>query len=419
MTAVVVMLCALALVASSLLPGVTPASSSDSAVPYFRATDSPKWQLDTSAAAPLNSASAATASTRASATEPVSFLWLFPLRNLDWLKAEVDETSNPASPRYLQRQPEEVVDAKVGPTSGEKDEVRQWLSSNGVNDSDIVDQRHVLKVRTTAGVVEQLFNTTMHHYRHTASGRTATVAASAVYVPAALAPRLSALSGVYNFPHAVYHVHAFRSSPRTGSSSSGSKQSGGSRRRANSTHSMHTMQTEETNRQCPSNDNIDFEPVLAPQTLATLYNFNERNTATTAQSTRAAVGGGFGGTDSNNQNYNEAFSQADLSHFQTNIGFSQSFSPQSYGNNNNANNLASNAANTGTGPTEEASLDIQAVRAAPLTHTAYCALCTEPIPTVADVPSTALSLCSVTVVSDQPYVDERLLRRHWRRPVCG
>ena len=369
MTAVVVVL--FALVACLLLAGVAPTLASS--VPYFRATESSKWQLDTSAAGSLNSAPAdstsSSSSTRAAATEPVSFHWFFPLRNLDWLRAEVEETSNPASPRWLQRESEETIDATIGPSSAEKEEVRVWLLANGIADSDLTVQRHSLKVRSTVGVVEQLFNTTMHRYRHTANSRSAVVARSSVYVPAALAPRLDALSGVYNFPHSVYKVYAIRSSPRTATSKDSSNSMGSkTRSRSNSSHSMHTMQTEETNARCSSAGGFSFAPVLAPKTLASQYNFDPRDTSTTAQSTRAAVGGGFGSTDANNKMSYEAFSQADLSHFQTNIGFSQSFNPQAYGNTNNAANLALNKASTNVGPTDEASLDIQAVRATAHIH---------------------------------------------------
>ena len=372
MTAVVVVL--LALVASLLLSAATAVSASTASVAYFRPSERADWQLDTSAAAvPVSPSSADAASaSRAAGHEPVSFLWMFTLQNLDWLKAELDETSNPASARYLQRQPESVVDAKVGPTADEKEAVRAWLLSNGLDASDIDDWRHVLRVRTTAGVVEQLFNTTMHRYRHTSNGRSALVARSGVYVPAALAARLSGLSGVYNFPHPIHQVYSvYKSSARVASGSAARSSTGGRhRRRGNSSHSMHTMQTEETNKQCPIASG-NFLPVLRPADLANLYNFPLRNTDTSAQPTSAAVAGGFQDQDSNGNTENQAYSQADLSHFKTNIGFSASFTANNYGNSNNADNLASNP----SGATEEASLDIEAVRAAATHHIPHHTCC--------------------------------------------
>ena len=283
---------------------------------------------------------------RVPSTDPHSFVWLFPTRNSDWLQAEVAELSDPASARYLQHHSFEDVQARIGPAAEDKERVKQWLA-DGLVGAEVEDYGHALQVTTTVDDAERLFNTTMHYFVHQPTQRTATLAIDAVSVPVELAPHLDRLDGLYNYPMPVatktttYHSVA-PTAPH-------------------SAHAMHTMQLQETDSQCAANHGGQYVTVMPPELLAVAYNYNDRSNTTTHQRTISAVVGGFSVYSVNNVKYNEAFSQADLTHFQAAIGYAEPFVASTFGSSNNAANELHNVAVLGYNATNEASLDIQAL----------------------------------------------------------
>lgn len=290
---------------------------------------------------------------RAPSSDTHSFVWLFPTRNSDWLQTEVAALSDPSSTRYLQHHSYEAIQAQIGPTTDDKERVKQWLTG-GMDGAEVQldDYGHAVHVTTTVAVAEQMFNTTLHHFVHQSSQRTATLAIDSVSVPVALVAHLDRLDGLYNFPMPVatkartFHATAASTPPSTSHSPH--------------SHSMHTMQTQETNVQCAANRGGLNVPTLSPASLAAAYNYTERNDTTIRVRTSSAVVGGFSVLSVNNQRYNEAFSPVDLQHFQTAAGFASPFTATTY-NSNNAVNLANNIGILGYNATNEASLDIQAL----------------------------------------------------------
>ena len=296
----------------------------------------PSWQLDTTRRPALSTllgsdmATSLTAS-RAESSDVHEFQWSFPPRNQQWLVEEVEAVSNPQSPRYGQHSSFETIMAKVGPTADEKAAVVEWLQSNGVGAAVIQDSGDILHVISTVGQVESLFSTTLHYHQNTVSGQTGTVSAGDVSVPSHLA--MNQLHGVYNFPHQLMHIGTHRSTvqPYTPPVTP-------ARDAQAESHSFHTT---ETNRHCSGS--FSYYPLASPQFLAGQYNYPLRNTSTGLTHTSATVTA-FGG---------QAFSQADLTHQQGNIGFSQPFNPAVF-------NAAGNAANLASyGVGDEANLDIQ------------------------------------------------------------
>ena len=322
---------------STPLPSPTPATTYRTLGRGDQAQSS--WQLATARGASMLSLmgsdmAVSLAASRADSSESHEFQWSFPARNQQWLDDEVEAVSNPQSPRYGQHPSFETLMAQVGPTIDEKAAVVSWLQASGVSAAAIVDHGDLLSVTSTVGQVESLFSTTLHYHENPITGQNGTVSAGDVQVPADLS--INQLHGVYNFPHPLMHIGTHRSSiePRTTPNPAEHDMQSMS-------HSFHTMA--ETNRHCTGS--FGYYALASPQLLATQYNYTLRNTSTAAVNTSATVTA-FGG---------QAFSQTDLTHQQTNIGFSQKFNPAVY---NAAGNTA-NARNYGVG--DEANLDIQAL----------------------------------------------------------
>ena len=183
-------------------------------------------------------------------------------------------------------------------------------------------------------------------------------------MPAHLADKLSSLLGVYHYPTPIRgQLTTIRTPPPNPTPTTPSQPN----------HRFHTFQTQETETQCPSSYSGSYYFAIAPDTLATAYNYTNRTTDTTRQPTRAAVVGGFAGRTSGGTAYHEAFSQVDLNRFRTNGGFSAAFIATVF-NANNANNLAANTA-AGVGPTAEATLDMQALfQTSPTSNNSFIAV---------------------------------------------
>ena len=307
---------------------------------------------------------------RASPSDSHTFRWLFPHRNLSWLQAEFEAISDPTSARYQQYKERADILSHIGPTTEQREAVLLWLSAQGVVEEEVADYGDALEVTVTVARVESMFNTSLHHFVNADTNQSATLSLDgAIHVPEELTSALEAVRGVYNFPMLAGRMETFRSAaareaaPAARSSSLPSARSPPSHifkpssfsYGPNTSHFMHSMQVEETNRACtiPLSSDPNYSggyntgTVLSPATLASQYSFDLRATDTSPQVTRAMVVEGFLG---------QAYSIADLAHFAATIGFSSPATVVDFPNStNNANNLAT------YGPGGEASLDIQAL----------------------------------------------------------
>ena len=341
-----------------LLIFVTLPFSSASTVYFTRSETSTAWTLDTAVS---SSDSSTSTSSRASPDAVHAFIWTFPTTNEDWLKQQFEAVSDPTSSRYLQHLTFEQIEAVTGPTQVDKDAVKVWMSEAGVGSGNIRDYGHALSVQTTVGVVEQLFNTTVHRFIHQLTNSSANVALDGAHVPTALADKLVSLHGVYDHPVPVRGQLVSHRTPLPVHAPSSSLHTAAAQPTSAAVHSrFHTLQTQQVDTQCAHNYSGNFFFAIAPDAIATAYNYTNRYTDTAKQPTRAGVAGGFTISVSGySGTYYEAFSQVDLARFRTIAGFSAPFVATTF-NNNNAANLASNTA-AGVGPTTEATLDIQAL----------------------------------------------------------
>ena len=342
---------ALALLAAlSLL--LTVSVSSASGVHLTRSHSSTAWQLAVTPSSPSSSS-------RASPDAAHSFLWLFPTTNDDWLQQQFEAVSEPSSPRYLQHLTFDELQAKTGPSAADKAAVTAWLGKAGVSSGGLADYGHALSVQTTVGVVERLFNTSVHRFVHAHTHTSANVAVDGAYIPALLADKLASLHGVYDHPVPISGQLTTHRKPQPVQSAPSSP----------APSRFHSLQAQQSDAQCPASYRGNFFFAIAPDAIAAAYNYSARYTDTALQPTRAGVAGGF-----DSGQYNEAFSQTDLNRFRAKAGFSAPFVATQFSGNNAA-NLAANVAAGGAGPTDEATLDIQALfQTSPTSNNSFIAV---------------------------------------------
>jgi len=316
----------------SLLVHPCDGSSSSFSRPSF-AFD---WSFDLSSDPSASSPSARAAASRANPSDGHIFYWFFPHRNADWLDAEFEALTNPTSPRYLQHHiSTDTIMSVIGPSAEDKAAVLAWLSSQAVADNEVTDYGDVLRVVIDVGRVESMFNTTMHYFVRSDRRLSTTLVLDSIQVPTHLSSTVKQFIGLYDYPTVTGRMAVSRS-PAIVSESQG----------VQPPHPMHSMQTEEADKQCGPITGL--YPILSPATLASIYCFDERNNSTTPLLTRAAVVGGF--------SLNEGFSQVDLSQFRLDIGFSSPFEATVW----RPPILASDVL-AEEGPSVEASLDIEAL----------------------------------------------------------
>ena len=307
---------------------LAPSSTSADTISFTRLSLSGDWSF-VSSSSPLFSRKPSPSS-RAAPSERHTFHWLFPHRNPSWLDSEFSAITEPASPRYAAYHSKASLMAVLGPSAEDKAAVMAWLSTGGVSEREVEDNGDALRVTADVGRVERLFNTTMHRLINARTQQRATLASDRVLVPVHLGSALHRLRGLVNYPLHVARMHALHTPAPSVPSS----------------HSMHVMQTEETNAQCLSPSFRSPLPVQSPATLAAMYNYSLRNTDTVPQPTRACVVGGF---------LTYAFSPLDLAHFQANVGFSANFTAVQFNGNNAVNLQVAGSAQL------EPSLDIEAL----------------------------------------------------------
>ena len=307
------------------------ASASDSEVVRVASTlSSPgravRWVCvsSPSSASPSDSQDCSAAD-RAPPSAPHRFQWLLPQHNEDWLKQQLAEVSDHTHPRYQQWMSKAEVLAHIAPPADTVQEVIDWMLAGGVQNASIINRGDVLLVHTQVGVVESLFSTQLHVYRHV-SNRTTTRSAGDLTIPAALLPALHSLRGVAEWPVESSHIVAVVPQPapaRHSTTSFGSSSNSAAERGAG--HLFHPTQVEQDPQTCTLLDyeifGSDFTPVASPQWLALQYNLSDRSLSTTSSGQIAAVAGGYEGSDY------QAFSQNDLNQFCYDVGIAKQCSP--------------------------------------------------------------------------------------------
>ena len=189
-----------------------------------------------------------TVSTPASSSLSHWFILSLTQLNLSQLALLHSRVSDPIHPSYQHYLTKPEIDAIVAPPASVVSSVTSWLSAAGVSASSIVSHGDALEVNTTVGVVNALFNTTLHTFTN-AAGREHVAAANAIHLPAGVAEHVEMVVGVLTFPFPLkHHVHAV--SPRN----------------ARVDPRFHTMQR-------GGSSGISYYGIITPRDLAAYYGY--------------------------------------------------------------------------------------------------------------------------------------------------
>jgi subtilase family serine protease len=102
--------------------------------------------------------------------------------------------SDPSSPSYRHYLTPAEWESRYSPTRASVEAVSSWLRSQGITVTGVTPDRMTVHASATASTVERAFDTSLGEYRHAHS--VVRLAASALTVPADVAPEISAVSGV-------------------------------------------------------------------------------------------------------------------------------------------------------------------------------------------------------------------------------
>ncbi|WEH35862.1 S53 family peptidase [Streptomyces sp. AM 4-1-1] len=122
-------------------------------------------------------------------------------RDAKGLAAYAAAVSDPRSASYGKYLTAQQAQARFGATQRQIDQVRQWLTSNGLTVTS-ADQHYVAATGTVASA-ERAFSTRLRDYRK--SGHTYHAPAVTASVPASLGDAVLAVSGLDNAPHKASH----------------------------------------------------------------------------------------------------------------------------------------------------------------------------------------------------------------------
>ena len=130
------------------------------------------------------------------------------------------EQQDPSSPEYHHWLTSTEVGERFGPKTEELDSITDWLESQGLHVNWIAPARNFIGFSGSAADVGSAFQTEVNYY--TVNGRRKVSIDSPPMVPAALAPRIEAITGLYTVatePSAHIHAGTHASGLKAGSAS--------------------------------------------------------------------------------------------------------------------------------------------------------------------------------------------------------
>src|SRR5580704_16842402 len=107
-----------------------------------------------------------------------------------------------SSPSFHQWLTPEQFGAQFGPADADIQAVTDWLTRQGFSIGKIYSGKTVIEFSGTAGQVQRAFGTTIHNYQ--VNGKTYSANASDPQIPSALAPVVTGIVSLHNFPRDFY-----------------------------------------------------------------------------------------------------------------------------------------------------------------------------------------------------------------------
>jgi len=118
------------------------------------------------------------------------------------LESTLESLQDKSSPLYHQWLTPEQFGAQFGPADADIQAVTDWLTRQGFTIEKVYSGKTVVEFSGNAGQVQKAFGTAIHTYQ--VNGKTYTANASDPGIPAALAPVVSGIVSLHNFPRQFY-----------------------------------------------------------------------------------------------------------------------------------------------------------------------------------------------------------------------
>src|SRR5260221_6987384 len=126
------------------------------------------------------------------------------------LQDALSKLQDKSSPTFHQWLTPEQFGAQFGPADADIQAVTDWLTRQGFTDGKIYSGKTVIEFSGSAGQVQRAFGTAIHNYQ--VNGKTYSANASDPQIPAALAPVVTGIVSLHNFPKSSHlrRVGVFR-----------------------------------------------------------------------------------------------------------------------------------------------------------------------------------------------------------------
>jgi len=127
------------------------------------------------------------------------------LQQLDYMQQLFHDIHDPTHPQWLNHLTREQIHAIIAPPTHVTDKLLQWMQDEQgvpVEHVEYLIGANAIRVNSTIGHINRLFNTTMHEYTHT-DGRTAYRQLGGSYVPDEFAPLIHIVDGLAMMPLAM------------------------------------------------------------------------------------------------------------------------------------------------------------------------------------------------------------------------
>jgi len=127
------------------------------------------------------------------------------LQQLDYMQQLFHDIHDPTHPQWLNHLTREQIHAIIAPPAHITDKLLQWMQAEQgvpVEHVEYLIGANAIRVNSTIGHINRLFNTTMHEYTHT-DGRKAYRQLGGSYVPDEFAPLIHIVDGLAMMPLAM------------------------------------------------------------------------------------------------------------------------------------------------------------------------------------------------------------------------
>ena len=300
-------------------------------------------------------------------TEPHTVTIAMHFHNLEYMQQHFNDIHDPTHPSWLNHLTREEIHTIIAPPQHSTDRLLDWMQRQQGVPAEHVEYligANAIRVESTIGHINRLFNTTMHEYTHT-DGHTVYRQLGGSFVPDEFVPLIHIVDGLAMMPYAmkkhvrVMEFDAAMDSARTQSPAPASSSSSSS----SSEEHRHSAAGGSASRGSPAQSEVGlglpdcsgFVPIVPVNSMYGWYNISDQSSASVGSSPTTSTQTVQFFTLAGSKYQANSFSPSDLT------SYSQMWSHSASGSALKVQTVT--GPNDASNPTDEPSLDVQSITA--------------------------------------------------------